>query len=109
MVTVAKITHGVTRQFTGVPLLATNAERTTKLTGMVCGSVGVKGASMGLNSPLLPVVKDPVGLSQSVRSAVHCWRVPPVEFPPKCRPVTCTVCPDTRLSLGVTSSWGSTK
>jgi hypothetical protein len=80
-----------------------------KGTGTVDGSVGTFGAPTGLNSALLPVVKVCVGAAHSVRSAVHCWRVPPVALAPKRRPVTCTVWPLTRLSLGVTSSWGSVK
>lgn len=108
-VTVAKITHGVVTQLTIVPLVATNVDRTTNGTGMVCGSLGVLGALIGLNSALLPVVNEPRGLSHRVRSAVHCCKVPPVALAPKRRPVTWTVWPDTRLSLGVTSNCGSTK
>ena len=109
VVMVAKITHGVTTQLTTVPLVAVKVDITVKSTGTVAGSFGLFGAPIGLNSPLLPVVNRPRGDSQRVRSAVHCRRVPPTASAPKRRPVTWTTCPDTRLSLGVTNSWGSVK
>jgi hypothetical protein len=84
----ARITHGVTRQLTTWPPEAVNPDWTVKATGIVSGSVDVLGAPGGPNSPLVPVVKGTVCVSQSVRSAVHSRRVPPVVSTPKWRPVT---------------------
>lgn len=90
-VRLARITHGVRKQFTTWLVAVVNTALTVNGTGMVWGSLGVNGALIGLNSPLAPVVKGTVWVSHRVRSAVHSRSVPPVVLAPKWRPVTCTV------------------